>query len=286
MGNLISNDRLNRKNQFFYINSTEIAGIQSISINSDSQAIPVKYLGMDKTILAPNSAQIGSININALFISNDPFLKYKGNLGFDGYIFQSRNVAATNNYSFTSGYLTSYSSRGTIGQIPEVNMTINSFGNVGKIASSDSVDITNNFAAIPTSIPSNILKIPGPGSININIDDFTTNRVLNYDLTINCQRNPIYILGQRSPYKIELVYPQEIICNFKIDVNDYSFDNIKKFPGTNRIKSLTLSVLDYNTNNTITSYSFDNMNLISETYNTNVDGNVTLDLQYKTYLSR
>lgn len=275
-------DRITREKQLFFINGTQIPGIQSIQINPNYGKMPVRYLGIDTVQYAPSGPQTSDINISSLLISNDQFIQYTGNLGFNGHILKTLDNAG-DNYSFISGYCTNYNSRCSIGEIPQINVSVTAFGKAGRISALTEIPDLNAIQNNPSNIQ---LKVPGPGSIDINIDDFETNRVLSYDLNIKTSRNPIYILGDRNPNAIELNFPIEMSCVFEMDLDEYAPINSFTYPGTNTTKTFTIRVKDYTTDANIVSYSLPNMTLINESYSTNVDNNTSMTIEYQGFMAR
>lgn len=275
-------DRITREKQLFFINGSQIPGIQSIQISPNYGKMPIKYLGINTVQYAPNGPQTSDINISSLLISNDQFIQYTGNLGFNGHILKTLDNAG-DNYSFISGYCTNYNSKCSIGEIPQINVSITAFGKAGRISALTEIPELN---AIQNNSSDLQLKIPGPGSIDINIDDFNTNRVLSYNLDIKTSRNPIYILGNRNPNAIELNYPIEMTCSFEIDLDDYAPENSFTYPGSNTIKTFAIRVKDYITDANIVSYNLSSMTLINESYNTNVDNNTSMTIEYQGFMTR
>lgn len=282
---LYAGGRLTKGEQRFFLNSVEVPGIQSFQAQFDIGAAFFKYVGVKNIDQIPRSAQIGGFSIASLLISDDMFINFTGNTGFNGYLIKDK-TDTTQNFSFASGYLTSYTSRGSLGSIPEIEMVGTVFGNAGRLTSSESTDVSAHLGAIPTSNPTGVLKIPGPGSIDISIDDFVSNRVQSYDINIAVNRNPYYTLGQRPPYSVELNYPLEVTATFVIDVFDYNDRKMFDFPLSPNIKNLGLTVKDYLTSLPMASYNFNNMFLTTDRYNASVSANSTVQLTYKTYLTR
>ena len=121
---------------------------------------------------------------------------------------------------------------------------------------------------------------------SVSIDDFTNNRIQSYSLSIKTPRNPIYYLGNRNPYSIELNYPLEVNASFTIESDTYIPLHSQSFPCNNKQRNLTLTIKDYDNDSTIVSYGFSALSLINEDYNTNIDGNVTMNIDYQGFLTR
>src|SRR5947208_2083463 len=122
MADVLSNGRIERKDQFLFINQQNIIGAQSIEIHPNLALAPLKYLGMGGNNFTPypSSDTLGTISIDYLLLNNDPFINYTGDSLINGYILRSPSDF-TNNYSFLSGFLTSYRCEYSINQIPKVS---------------------------------------------------------------------------------------------------------------------------------------------------------------------
>ena len=284
--NLIVPENLRKEKQKFFLNTTEMAGIQSLQGGYENQASPMKFLGMGVPVMVPGGKQVGNFSLNALVIDSDRFLSFTGNAGFNGYILKSR-TDTNQNFSFTSGYLTSYESRASVGSIPEVSVNFSAFGNVGYLISSEpSANVSSDFSTIAAGSTSLTPQIAGPGSITLSLSDFTSNRVLSYNLNIDCPRNPIYPLGTKYPTAVEINWPITVSLNLQYAVNTYVARNLRDFPNNQKIENLVLTLKTFDTDATITTYRFNEMSLIKESYNIGTEGHAVIDATYKVYLGR
>ncbi len=280
--NFITKENIRREQQKFFLNTREIFGIQSINVNYESNASPLKFIGMGNPVFVPNGTPSAGCNINTLVLGSDPFLSLTGNTGFNGYLIKSRDNYAEN-FSFVSGYLTSYNSRCSIGQIPEISVDFVAFGNVGRLTAAESVVVSGQFAAITGGSAVLSPNITSPGAITLNLDDFTTNRVLSYDLSININRNAIYPLGIRVPTKVEINYPIEVVLGFQFVVNDYVPHQVHKFPYEPKTKNISLSLRSHSDDSLITNYTFPNLFLVQEQQTAGTEGPVIISAVYKGY---
>ncbi len=275
-------DRLTHEAQRLFIGTGEVYGLQNVNYSYDAVIQPLKYLGAGSTSYSHFGSKVGSVSTSVLLIGNDQFINYTGDIGTNGYLLRSR-TDTNQNMSFVSGYLSSYSSRCSIGQIPQIDAKFDVFSNIGSINSSDN-DIFNQLTQIATQSQTALLHIAGPGSISINLNEFTTNRVQNYDLQINVPRNAYYILGQVAPKYVKINWPVEITLNFQIDKNDYSSTPLRDYIARPKIDNLALTIADYDTSATIVSYAFNNMVLASQSLVSDVKQNTSVNLQYRTFL--
>ena len=280
-------DRYRRENQYVFLNSGQVPGIQSVSFENDFGAFPVQFVGLNYVNLAPNQPQEGRIRIDRLIIDGtDHFKPYTGDLGFNLYALKDQHNPV-DNYGCTSGYLVNYSTRCSLGQIPRTEVGIISFGNLGKIPSGESVDTAAQFINIQTATETTDLKMPGPGSISLTLNnDFTLNRLLSYDVNITVDRKPIYPLGSRYPISVETNYPIDVNINFTFDLADYSGYSIRDFPASPKTGNLILNINNFRDNTLIQNFSFSGVTLVSENYSSDVDGNVLVNARYRKLMSR
>lgn len=283
--NYIQKSNTKRENQHFFLNTTEIFGIQNIEASYSQNVFPLKFIGMGKPVMVPDGPLKSQCNLECLAINSDPFIRLTGNTGFNGYIVKGRDNT-NENFSFTSGYLTSYNSKCSIGEIPQIGAAFTVFGNMGRLNSGESSYVSGQLATISGGSSSLSMAVAGPGSITLNLDDFLTNRVLSYDLSINVNRNAIYPLGTRAPTAVEINYPIEILVNFQFAMNDYVPQNLYSFPLTPKVKNLSLVLRAFDTNNLITSYVFNDLFLTDESQSAGTDGSsAVINASYRGYIS-
>ena len=129
MSDVIKQDRITRESQRFFLGTGEVVGNQSVNFSYDSSFQPLQYLGAGSTKFSPAGPMVGSVSVSTLLISDDQLLQFTGNFGTNGFLLRSR-TNTNENVSFVSGYLTSYTSRCSIGQIPEIGANFSVFGNI------------------------------------------------------------------------------------------------------------------------------------------------------------
>jgi hypothetical protein len=118
-------------------------------------------------------------------------------------------------------------------------------------------------------------------SIEINLDEFNTNRVNSFNLSLSRDRIASYCLGQSLPYEINSFDPMNINCSFEIEMDGYQFQKSKLYPtGFYRAQNLLLNVKDYTSGINIQSFNFNNLYLTSHDYNIDSDGTAKIQLSY------
>ncbi len=163
MSDVISADRISHESQRFFLGTGECVGVQNVNFSYDSSLQPLRYLGAGSTKYSPVGTMAGSVSASTLLISDDFLINYTGNFGTNGFLLRSR-TNTNENLSFVSGYLSSYSNRCSIGQVPQIDVSFNVFGNIGTISQTDN-DIFNQLTQISTQSQGALLHIVGPGSM-------------------------------------------------------------------------------------------------------------------------
>ena len=286
MANDFNNSRLTREFSHVFLNSEELSGVQSCSLDFKDIIVPIKHLGMTNPAIYPLGARNGQATINYIPITNDLFLPYTtGNNGFNLYVMKSRNETGEN-YSLESGYINTYNSKCSIGGLPDVTVGISVLGDIGRISGHTS-DIINHWTGITgNQYSTGISNLATFSSIDIDMDGLGYNRVTSYELAMNITRNPVYAIGNQEPISVDINYPIEVLCNINLDMNDYQASTLGDYPCKSRVSNLSISLKDYQTYQEYIKYSFNNLILVGQNYVTNVNGNTTLALQYKTYIGR
>lgn len=277
MPNYATQLALGKEDQRFFINNNEIPGVQNVRAEYANNASLLKYCGISTYKHIPRGMQVGGVSVSQLLLTNDILSNYTGNSGINGYIVKNKENKEYN-VAFTSGYLTNYSCSYSFGSLPQCGANFIVFGDIGNISTAETVSDLN---LISTGHSSLTLKIPGPGSTTISIDEFSNNRVLAYDLSIAVNRNPIYKIGSRQPVYVQIAPPLEITCNFQVEINDYVLQSLKKYPLQEQVENLSLTVKDFRTEETIQSYVFNNLYLAAEVYETNINGFGAVNVQFK-----
>lgn len=264
--------RIRRESQKLAVNGTGVNAIQSLSFGYETTASPINPLGLDRVLYAPSSPQTASISANSLLIHNDFFLDFTGTNAFSGQVqYQNETV------KFTEAYLSSYSSSCGIGEIPSLSMQAEIYGELG----------TGNFFDFGETTPHDTeLKVAGYNSINIDLDEFNTNRVLSYSLDIQSPRTPVYSFNRKTPAEVISNTPLDVTMQFSIEASDYEIKNMRFVPEDTVFKTVNLNINKNNSTENIQSFSFVNMLLVSEQYQADSNSNVNIDFVMKGVILR
>lgn len=278
----VSNYQIALDNQLFFINSTPVAGVQSIGLDSASNFEIAKYLGQSKYKFYANGIQGGRVTIDHLVVSDDVFLPYTGDYGFNGYIIKNR-ADTSENYSFASGYLSSYSVKGGIDNPIQVSVGVDVFGPVGTLTSSDHSQISTDFSNITNhSYVEPDYKFAHPQYTTVSCDNVTNNRLQGFEINIEVLRSPVYFMGNLNPSHVE-TKQISINCSMQYEIDSYTMTKSRNKSSTHTTSDITIT-LKTKSGSTIQTYSYNSMELINENYSSQNNGNALIDAEYQTYI--
>jgi hypothetical protein len=271
--------RIRRENQRFFVNGTEIFGVQSVNTAFNTNLQPIRHLGMDDEVkVFPVGEQVGQVDISSSFLTNDFFINHTGSAAINGVLLE--DLAATgDNFAFTDAYLTNYSTSCSIGSIPEIHASYVVYGNMGNLEESDGILPALGSAQLSDgNFP---LTIVGHDSIEITLSEKAGNRILSYGVDISVGRRPQYILGDRYPKTVKLNNPVEINCNFQMEIDEFDAYNMRDYPCTERVENIRIKLKDFRTDEVVQNFYFPTMLLVSQSRETSVNGNVLVNLGYR-----
>ena len=276
--------RIRREAEKITINGSGIQGVQSINAQYESVARPLDNLGVTEIQYAPQGGQTASLQLNTLLINTleagysgsyslDVMQNFTGDIPFSGII-----DYGTEKIYFSQGYLETYSVSCAIGEIPQTSTTSTIYGDFGTGV------LFSEYAQGSSLIPS--LNIPSYSSMEVNLDEFSSNRMTSFSVDIATPRVPIYTLNADKPAKVIAGTPIEVNVNFSLDVDDYKIKNMRMVPDETIFKNTTITLKKNNSDTTLLSYSFDNMLLTSESFQGGAGSNATANFNLRSFILR
>ena len=245
-------------------------GVTNVDGGYSIQESPINIIGKGFAYPVRNGTLQGNFQISKYFIGKEEVLRYVDGTPISGSI----NYGG-NSFGFESGYLSEYSFSAGIGQIPESQIAISVFGDIGK-------GIEH-----PTNGPTPEIQIPNQGSIELNVDGYQNNRVTDFSYNIRIDKNPIYAIGSEFPVDVQTTFPITQQASFNIDVNDYEIDSIKSYLiKPKQIEDLRIILKNPINESVIDSFNIKNARLVSQSINSNSTDLLTVSLTYNGYINR
>ena len=273
--------RITREAESLTINGSGIQGIQSISANYASTAQFLNNLGVNDVKYAPQGPQQAVIDVNTMLTHtlspSAPTLSTEMMYGFTGdFPFSGVVNHGSKKFIFTEGYMQSYSVNCAIGQIPTISTSSVIYGEFG------TGDLTN----LPTDSYPSQLNIPSYSSMEINLNEFTTNRVLNFNIDVATPRIPIYAVGLDVPTGVIAATPVEVNVSFDIEPDDYEIKNMRFVPEETVFRDTTITLKKNNSDITLLTYSFEDMLLTSESFQGDSNSNASINFNLRSFILR
>lgn len=245
-------------------------GVTNVDGGYSIQESPINIIGKGFAYPVRNGPLQGSFQISKYFVGKEEVLKHVDETPISGSI-----NYGDNSFGFESGYLSEYSFSAGIGQIPQSEISISVFGDIGK-----GIDH-------PTDGPTPEIQIPNQGSIELNVDGYQNNRVTNFSYNIRIDRNPIYAIGSEFPVEVQTTFPITQQASFNIDVNDYEIDSIKSYLiKPKQIEDLRIILKNPINESVIDFFNIKNARLVSQSINSNSTDLLTVSLTYNGYINR
>jgi hypothetical protein len=247
----------------FFVSGQRLSGIQSVDVGYENSAVSTKPLGYDDGTTTIGGPTTQTVSLTRYLIYDDPILSYVGNVNMSGSI-EYDGIA----YGFQSGYLQNYSLNCAVGAVPQVNTNFIVYD-----------EMRSGYSA-SGSVAHPAIHIPSQGSISINSEWASTNRVIGMDYSVTCNRKPYYTIGSETPVSVALLPPLEVTASVQYDVDEAFLASGYAFLGTGKEdKTVTLHI-DGRDGTALAALTVPNASLRSERLNASADGALTLTQEF------
>ena len=92
--------RLNKQNLDFYLNQSQVHGVQDIQASYQMPVQHSKYLGMDSSFYTPEGAKGATLSVTSLLTTSNDFLACTGEAGNYGFITKKSNPSSNILFGF------------------------------------------------------------------------------------------------------------------------------------------------------------------------------------------
>ena len=274
--------RIRRDAENVTINGTGIQGLTSVQVGYESAgASPLSNLGINRIEYAPQGPQTANLQLNTLLThtlspsapvtSSEVLENFTGSAAFSGVVgYKNKNII------FTEAYMETYSVSCSIGEIPAISTSSTIFGEFG----------TGSLGAVPVDNYPSTVNIASYNSMEVNLDEFNTNRMLSFSIEIATPRVPLYAMGLDIPTGVIAGTPVEVNVNFVLDVDDYEINDMRFVPEQTVFKNTKITLNKNNSQTRLLEYSFDNMLLTSESFQASDQGNAGVNFNLRSFILR
>lgn len=122
--------------------------------------------------------------------------------------------------------------------------------------------------------------------MEINLNEFTTNRVLSFNIDVATPRIPVYAVGLDVPTGVIAATPVEVNVSFDIEPDDYEIKNMRFVPEETVFRDTTITLKKNNSDITLLTYSFEDMLLTSESFQGNSNSNASINFNLRSFILR
>ena len=242
----------------------ELHGVQSFE---GSWSIP------RSPMMAAGYGYVGTVIEGALegeVSSEDPMTGLFGT-SLSGYLVYGTEQSFNKSFNFSQGYVTSYESSCSIGEVATCDFSLTAYGSAGKnsyIPSNTYTDIT------PSVATSNSIVLTTPFG--------ATNCVQSYSFSLGLDRSPTYKMGDKfKPSAFETQIPMAGSLDFEVTVDDYEVkEMMDAVCSTSFIDNLSIALNEKCGGSLIRKFTLNNAELINSSISAGIGNNLTVTLGY------
>jgi len=254
--------------QKLIINQQELSGVNSFNGDFDIPFDNIDVLGGNFAATSQGESS-RNISFSRFLIQADPLKYLTGNRSCNGFISYKNN-----SFGFKSGYLTRYSASCGIGDVANITTDFIVYNNIGGGVEESIIPSTNT----------DNIYVANAGSIIINANEGSTNRITSFEYNVNCERTPLFVMGSRDPSDVLLKKPVTAELKLSIEIDDYELSDIQTLLCTPNIQNLQIYLKNCNKTQTIESFYLPNARLISNTYDSSIENSSTVELLFRSFL--
>ena len=170
--------------------------------------------------------------------------------------------------------MTNYSASCSVGDIAEITTDFIVYENMGGGVEE---------AILPSQNTDNIY-VANAGSIIINANEGSTNRIMSFEYSVNCERIPFFVLGSRDPSDVILKKPSIAELTLTLEIDDYESSDIQTLLCTPNTQNLQIDLKNCNQTEVIESFIMPNARLISTNYSSSIDDYATIEMLFRSFL--
>ena len=169
-----------------------------------------------------------------------------------------------------------YSASCSIGEIPSISTSSTIFGEFG----------TGSLNNVPADNYPSEVSIAGYNSMEVNLDEFNTNRMSSFSVEIATPRIPLYAVGLDTPTGVIAGTPIEVNVNFVLEVDNYELKNMRFVPEQTVFRNAKITLNKNNSQTKLLEYSFDDMLLTSESFEMSDSSSAGVNFNLRSFILR
>ena len=219
-----------------YLEGQYIPGVQYVSTSFEYPEEEITAMGFVATVASTEDAPLkGTFEVNRFIVSNQDLITGQFPHGLSGHLNYSNNRS----YVFETGLIESYSVSCTLNEIPSVNCSFQTWGNVGGYVGDLGGEKNEGDILVPSPGDIEILIENCQGGSDLNVG---TNAVRTFEYSIEIDWEAIKVLGNQNPADFFVRYPIYLRAYLEIELNDFVPPNFIDTLCSPIYKDLTLNV--------------------------------------------
>lgn len=254
----------------------EVRGVQSVDVTWAIPENPLTVLGAAFAGAEVDGEVENSVTASRLIVTEEDHLTGILFSEIEGALVYGARRAKDLAVVFSSGFITSYNSSCSLGDVPSADVNFSVYGNLGNTGSTDAMSLINNESAA---------QIPVPGNIEVNVSGYQNNAVQSYELNIDIPRLTNYGMGGNfTPSSVTLQKPIIVSVGFDMIANDYEVPNIRSVLCAPPQQDLSIELKDCE-GNKIRTFNIPSGRFTEFNQNSSVTDNMVISANYTAYYS-
>ena len=249
----------------------ELHGVQSFDGNWSIPRTPLMAAGYDFVGTVIEGELQGEVSVSRLIVSSgDPITGLLGT-SLSGYLVYGTGQSFNKSFNFSQGYVTSYESSCSIGEVATCDFSLTAYGSAGK----NSAIPSNTYTEITPSIAT-------ANSIVLTTPFGTTNCVQSYSFSLDLSRSPTYRMGDKfKPSAFETQLPIVGSLDFEVTVDDYEVKEIMDAVcSSDFVDNLSIALNQKCSGSLIRNFTLNNAELVNSSISAGIGNNLTVNLGY------
>jgi len=263
------------EDQQVFINGQELKGVQAFDgswsvPNNNMLAAGYEFVGSEI-----EGELVGEVNVSRNIVTgHDPITGIMHDT-VSGYLLYGPDQSKNNSFNFNNGYINSYSSSCSIGEIATCDFSLTAYGNIGSGIITD------------TSYDEITPVVATANSMTLNTSFGSTNAIQSYNLDFSLDTRPIYKMGDMFvPSKFEVSTPITVSTSFDIFANEYKIKNlIDAICSNDFIENISFSLNQKCNSIPIRTFTLNNAKLVSSSISASIGDNLSVSLSFENQFS-
>ena len=249
----------------------ELHGVQTFDGNWSIPRSPMLAAGYGFVGTVIEGELQGEVSVSRLIVSSgDPITGLLG-ASLSGYLVYGTGESFNKSFNFSQGYVTSYESSCSIGEVATCDFSLTAYGSAGKNSDIPSNTYTEITPSVATS-----------NSIVLTTPFGTTNCVQSYSFSLGLDRSPTYRMGDKfKPSTFETQLPIVGSLDFEVTVDDYEVKEIMDAVcSTGFVDNLSIALNEKCSGSLIRNFTLNNAELVNSSISAGIGNNLTVTLGY------